>query len=84
MQGIQQDDDTVGGIYSKTLKIPTLTHAMVIKRVRGTTTKYRALGTVKIESLDESGSGGDLSEKDMKLKAVTYDKRYTPTVGSAI
>lgn len=84
MCGLDQEDDTVGGTYAPEYPIPAMTHGLVIKRVRDVTKSYIALGTVKVTSFDESASGGDLSEKDIKFDAQRLLREYTPTAGSGI
>lgn len=82
--GIDQTDDTVGGIMADEFPIPVPTHHMVIKKVRGAVPKYRVLKDVKFTSLDEGGKGGENSEKSFKITATNYIRDYTPTVGSGM
>lgn len=82
--GIDQTDDTVGGILADEFPIPVPQHHMVIKKVRGATPKYRVLKDVKFTSLDEGGKGGENSEKSFKITASNFIRSYTPTVGSGM
>jgi hypothetical protein len=65
--GIDQADDTIGGKYAVEDKLPSLQHCIILKRIRKNSVRYRALSGVKINSLSESGTGGDLSEKELKI-----------------
>ncbi|MCE7699684.1 MAG: hypothetical protein K8E24_013025 [Methanobacterium paludis] len=82
--GIDQSDDTVGGKLNVEAPVPAPLHHMVLKKVRGTTPTYKVLREVKCKSLDESGKGGDIAEKDLSFDVNGLLRTYTPSVKSGM
>ncbi len=79
VMNIDQTEDTIiGGILTRSSDVPANIHHLVIRKVRGPTSRFRVLRDIRINNVEEGSSGGELSEKTLKFVAGNLVRGYVP------
>ena len=84
MCGVDQSDETLGGVLYKKAPIPSPKHNCITKKVRGTEVRYQVFEGFKMSSLEEATKGGDLREKSFKFSMDDINRDYSPVTGSTL